>query len=91
MVPPAAFPVECREAGVTGGSEEPCREDGFLAECREFLLEDEEDNLGDIGGEVGVAYLAQGGGIDEVSVLADESIERWEGTGLVLRSWRGGG
>jgi hypothetical protein len=48
-----------------------------------FAGEEEEDGLGDIVGEVGVADLAEGGGVDEVDVGGDEGLEGESGHALV--------
>ena len=62
----------CVEGDVAGGSEEPAGEDGRGVESGGFSGEEEEDGLGDVLGEVLVAELADGAGVDEVDVAVDE-------------------
>ena len=56
---------------VVGDLEEPAGHALFLRGFAGlgFFEEDEEDGLGDVGGEVGVFGLAECGGVDEVGVL----------------------
>jgi hypothetical protein len=56
--------------GEAGDVEEPTGHVGLLGRAAlvDAASEEDEDGLGDVGGEVGVAGLTESGGVDEVEV-----------------------
>jgi hypothetical protein len=60
---------------VVGGFEKPAAEGGVGAEVGGVFGDEDEDGLGDVFGEGGVADLAECGGVDEVEVALDEGGE----------------
>jgi hypothetical protein len=60
---------------VVGGFEKPTAEGGVGAEVGGFFGDEDEDGLGDVFGEGGVADLAESGGVDEVEVALDDGGE----------------
>lgn len=58
--------------GVARGEEKPCAQDRFAAECAGFAGEVDEDRLRDILGEMVIAHLAEGSGVDQVDVPGDQ-------------------
>ncbi len=70
----AAFGLADVGAGETGGGEEPTG-DAVGREGVGAFVEEDEDGLGGVLGGVGVAQLAEAGGVDEVDVLSDQGAE----------------
>jgi hypothetical protein len=73
---PAGAGAQFRECGVAGGFEQPAGEKGAGAQARGLAGENEEDSLGDLLGEMRVAHLPQGGGMDEIEMPRDERLKR---------------
>src|SRR5437660_371953 len=71
----AAFHFLGVGGGVAGGVVEPAREHGVGTDRAGFLREEDEDRLGDVLCEMGVAHLPMGGGVDEIHVAGDQGGE----------------
>jgi hypothetical protein len=68
----AGFTSDGARSDKASCAEEPAGQNGFAIEGRGLAGQNQKDRLGDVLGQVRVANLAQGGGVNQVEVPVDQ-------------------